>query len=374
MARNAHDNAGAVAHEDVVGNKHGQRLVRHGVHDLDALETDAGLFLVELAALEVGLVRSLFLISGDGVPVGDVRLPLLEQRVLGRDDHVRRAEERVGTGGVNRDIVADVGLERDLGTSGAADPVALLGLDALDVIHIIQIVDQALGVLRDGKHPLALLLAHDLAAAALADTVDDLFVCQHALAARAPVDRHGGLIGQPVLEHLQEDPLRPLIVGRVGRVDRAIPVKAVAKHLELLGEVCNVVFRDNGRMDMVLDGIVLGRQTERIKSDREQDIVALHPALAADDVHRRERARVADVQPLSGGIRELDQPVKLRARITGDGRERLFRLPARLPFFLDCLKIILHSVHFSLKKSKTSKRGGVMTAPNGYCGLRRACR
>ena len=30
VARNAHDDAGAIAHKDVVGNKHGQRLVRHG--------------------------------------------------------------------------------------------------------------------------------------------------------------------------------------------------------------------------------------------------------------------------------------------------------------------------------------------------------
>ena len=56
--------------------------MRHGIHDLDALKTDAGLFLVELAALKIGLMRSLFLIRGDGVPVGNVRLPLLEQRVL----------------------------------------------------------------------------------------------------------------------------------------------------------------------------------------------------------------------------------------------------------------------------------------------------
>ena len=369
VARNAHDDAGAVAHEDVVRDEHGQRLVRHGVHDLDALETDAGLFLVELAALKIGLVRSLFLIGGHGVPVGNVRLPLLEQRMLRRNDHVRRAEERIGTGGVDGDIVADIGLERDLRAGGAADPVALLGLDALDVIHIVQIVDQALGILRDGEHPLTLLLAHDLAAAALADTVDDLFVGEHALAARAPVDGHGGLIGQTVLIHLQEDPLRPLIVARIGRIDRTVPVKAVAEHFELLGEVGNVVFRHDSRVDMVLDGVVLGRQAEGVKADREQNVVALHPALAADDIHRRERARVADVQALAGGVRELDQAVKLRPRVAGDGCEGLFFLPARLPFFLDRLEIVLHSIHFSLKNQKiiSRSRGGTSIRPGWFC-------
>ena len=269
VARNAHDDAGAVAHENVVRDEHGQCLVRHGIHDLDALKTDAGLFLVELAALKIGFMRSLFLIGGHGVPVGDVRLPLLEKRVLRRDDHVRRAEERISAGGIDGDVVTDVGLERDLGTRGAADPVALLGLDALDVIHIVQIVDQALGVLRNGEHPLAFLLAHNLAAAALADTVDDLFVGEHALAARAPVDRHGGLVGQAVLIHLQEDPLRPLVIARIRRIDRAVPVKAVAKHLELLGKVGDVVFCHNGRVDMILDGVVLSRQTKRVKADRE---------------------------------------------------------------------------------------------------------
>lgn len=84
---------------------------------------------------------------------------------------------------------------------------------------------------------------------------------------------------------------------------------------------------------MVLDGIVFGRQTEGVKADREQNVVALHPALAADDVHRRERARVSNMQTLAGGIRKLDQTIKLRPRVAGDGCERLFFLPARLPFF-----------------------------------------
>ena len=48
-------------------------------------------------------------------------------------------------------------LNVDLGAGGAADPVALLDLHALDEVHIVQIVDQTLGVGGDLQHPLALL-------------------------------------------------------------------------------------------------------------------------------------------------------------------------------------------------------------------------
>ena len=59
---------------------------------------------------------------------------------------------------------------------------------------------------------------------------------------------------------------------------------------------------------MILDGVVLGRQAERVKADREQNVVALHPALAADDVHRRKRARVADVQAWPEGYGNSIRP------------------------------------------------------------------
>jgi hypothetical protein len=39
--------------------------------------------------------------------------------------------------------------------------------------------------------------------------VNDLLVCQHSAQCRAPVDGHLCLIGQALLEQLQEDPLRP---------------------------------------------------------------------------------------------------------------------------------------------------------------------
>ena len=342
MARNAHNDTGAVAHQNVVRNKHRHNLAGRGVDDFNAVEANAGLILVELAALKVALAGGGSLIGLDLVPVLDDALPLFKQRVLGRDDRVRHAEQRIDTGGVNGDIILGVGLERDLGTGGAADPVALLRLHALDVVDVVEIVDQAVGILRDAQHPLALFLADNGCAAALAHALDDLFVGQHTLAARAPVDGHRRLVGKVVLEQLEEDPLRPFIILWVGRVDHAVPVEAVAEHLELTGEVLDVLLRDDGGMDVVLDGKVLRRQAEGVKADGVQDIVALHALFAADNVHRRERARVADVQTRGGGVREFDQAVELGALVPRHGGVGLYLLPLVLPFFLNGCEIVLH--------------------------------
>ena len=206
----------------------------------------------------------------------------------------------------------------------------------------LTIVGQTVCVFRDAQHPLALFLADDRRAAALAHALDDLFVGQHALAARAPVDGHRRLVGKVILKELEEYPLRPFIILRVGRVDHAVPVEAVAEHLELTGEVLDVLLRDDGGMDVVLDGKVLRRQAEGVKADGVQDIVALHALFAADDVHRRERARVADVQTRGGGVREFDQAVELGALVPRHGGVGLYLLPLVLPFFLNGCEIVLH--------------------------------
>ena len=366
VAGNAHDNARAVAHENIVGDEHRHDLAGGGVDDLNALKAHAGLFLVELAALKVTLAGGGSLIGLDLVPVLDEILPLLEHRVLGRNDRVGHAEEGINARGVNGDVIAGVGLEGDLRAGRAADPVALLGLDALNVVDLVKIVDQAVGILRDAQHPLALFLADNGRAAALAHALNDLFIGKHALAARAPVDRHRGLVGKVMLEHLQENPLRPLVVARVGRVHHAIPVEAVAEHLELAGEVLNVLRRNDGGVNVVLDGKVLRRQAEGVKAHGVEDVVALHALLAADDVHRRERARVADVQASGGGIRELNEAVELGALVACYGSIGLFLLPLFLPFFLNGCKIVLHGssplceLFFDAKKvpDRSKKRSG----------------
>ena len=112
--------------------------------------------------------------------------------------------------------------------------------------------------------------------------------------------------------------------------------------MELLFKVGNVLLRYDGRMYMVLDGIVFRRQSEGIIADGEKNVVALHPLAAADDVHCRERARMADMQSLSGRIRKLDQAVKLRLVRAGDGAAALVLDPVFLPFLFDFCVIVLH--------------------------------
>ena len=126
----------------------------------------------------------------DLVDIGQLARPLFDRWMLGRDNHIGRSEQGVRTGGVNGQRITLGGLEIDLRAGRTADPVFLLHLDAIDEVHVVQIVDQALRILGDGKHPLALGLVDDLATAALAHAVDDLLVCQHALAGGTPVDAH----------------------------------------------------------------------------------------------------------------------------------------------------------------------------------------
>ncbi len=258
----------------------------HGMDGLDAFQPHAGLFLVQLAALKVGLLGSVLLIGGDGVPVLNEGLPFLEQRVLGRDDHISHTEQRVAPGGVDRHLVAHVAVLK-VTSAPVERPIQLrcwvLTRSMKSTSSRSSIRRSAYLVM--AQHPLALFLADDLAAAALADTLHDLLVCQHALAARAPVDGHGCLIGQVILEQLEEDPLGPLVVVGVRGVHHPVPVEGIAQHVKLLGEVGDVLLGDDGGMDVVLDGVVLRRQAKGIKADGDQHVVTLHPLLAADDVH-----------------------------------------------------------------------------------------
>jgi len=71
VGRHGHDGAGAVGCQNIVGDEDGDFLAVDGVDALDALNDNAGLVLIQLGALEVGLAGGLLLIGGNGIGVLD---------------------------------------------------------------------------------------------------------------------------------------------------------------------------------------------------------------------------------------------------------------------------------------------------------------
>ena len=90
---------------------------------------------------------------------------------------------------------------------------------------VVEVVEQAVGVVGDAEEPLLELADLDLVAAALAAPVDDLLVGQHGLVVGAPLDGGLGAVGQAALEELEEDPLRPAVVARIVGGELARPVE-----------------------------------------------------------------------------------------------------------------------------------------------------
>ena len=161
--------------------------------------------------------------------------------MLGRKNHVRCTVKGIGARCVNRQFIARVKREINLGAAASANPVFLLNLYLFDIIKIVKVINQALSIFRDSEHPLAFKLLHNLAAAALANAVYNLLIRKSAFAACAPVYRHFLLVSKSFFKHFKENPLRPLIIGWIGCVYLPVPVKRKAEAFELTLEVCNVI-------------------------------------------------------------------------------------------------------------------------------------
>ena len=102
-------------------------------------------------------------------------------------------------------------------------------------------------------------------------------------------------------------------------------------------------------MGVGLDGVVLRGQAEGVEAHGEQDVVALHAALAGDDLQAGVGLDVAHVHACAGGIGELHQAVELGLGVVLRGLEGLFRRPAGLPLGLDDFGIV-DSCHECLLK------------------------
>ena len=402
VAGHGHDGAGAVAHEHVVGDPHrdrdaGGRVGGEGAGEHAGLLPLGGLGLAVALAATGGLLD----VGGDLGGLGRAG-DRGDQRVLGGEDHVGRAEQGVGAGREHLDRGVMIGQrEADLGAVAAADPVALHVEHAGRPVEALEVAEQALGIGGDAHHPLAHRPTDD--DEALLDLLGDLLVGQHDAQRRAPVDggvvqvgealavtvatdgggalrgdlggdrelgdRAGAALGGVVegAPQLQEDPLRPLVVARVGGVDLALPVVGEAERLELALEVDDALGGAHGRVHAGLHGVALGGQTEGVPAHRVQHVEAAHALVAGDDVGRGVTLGVADVEAVARRVREHVEDVVLGALWIDLGAEGVVLVPEALPAGLDGAKIVGHGRGYANRlRGKSQVVGAIATL--AFCG------
>ncbi len=339
MRGDAHDGAGAVLHQHVVGDPHRDPLavdrVGHG-----AAERHAGLRAVGVRALLAALAQRVVDVVAHGRLVLRAGREPRDVGVLGRHHEERRAEQRVRARGEDRVVDAQVGtLERHLGALGAADPVALHALDVRRPLDRVEVVEQAVGVVGDAEEPLLELARLDQRPAALAAPVDHLLVGQHGRVLRTPVDRRLLAVGEAALEQLQEDPLGPAVVARLARGELARPVDRDPPRAERLLERGD---RLRGRLARVLAGldrVVLGGQAERVVAHRVQHAAAGAAVEVRDGVADRVVLQVPHVRLAARVGQHLEHVRAGRAVAVVGDLPRALALPDRLPLGLDLLRV-----------------------------------
>ncbi len=314
VRRHRHDRAGAVLHQHVVGNVDRDALAVDRVGD-GAPQRDPGLLAVlGGAVLGRGAGRLVHVVAHRTLLLGP-RREALDVGVLGGEHEEGRAEKRVGPRGEDGEVEVQIVLVEDhLGALGAADPVALHGDHMLGPgLEQLEVLEQAVGVVGDLEEPLLELALLDQRAAALAVAVDNLLVGEHGRIHGAPLNRSLLAVGEALLVELQEDPLRPAVVGGFVRADLARPVERDAPSPELLAEGGD---RGLGRRARVLAGgdrVVLGGEPEGVVAHRVDHVEAAAAAEVGDGVANRVALQVPDVG-FPGGIGEHLEHVVLRLR------------------------------------------------------------
>ena len=351
LTGHGHDRAGAVGAQHVVGqeDRHrptGERVAGERARRATALgQLALGRQAVDLGGRTGDLDEALDVAT---VLVGD---DARHQRVLGCEHAERHAVAGVGTGSedLERDRLAVVehgralrvdDLHRELGAFGPADPVALLGDDPLGPVDDVEVVEQLLGVVGDAEVPLLEVALLDQGTGALGGAVGQhLLVGEHGLVDRVPVDRRGLAVGQAGLQETQEDPLRPADVVRVVALDLSPPVvhaadpgDRAAQHLDaLVGEPAGVATG--------LDRRVLRGQAEAVETHRRQDGVALHGAVARQQVAEGVVAHVTHVRR-ARRVGVHAQHVVPVARVVVVDLVGALVTPVRLPTRLDQLRVV----------------------------------
>ena len=314
MGGNRHDGPGAVSRKYIVGDPDRNFPAVCRIHRI-AAGKDAAFFLGEVGPVEIALSPRPFLIVLN-LRASFRRSDFFHQLVLRRKYQVRRAVQRIRPGGKHRDLAAVCHTpgdgEGNLGAFGAADPVPLHRKRRFRPVKFGKVFEKTVGIAGDAKEPLPERLALDRRTAAVAESALDLLVGEAGFTGRTPVYGHAALVGEPLPEKLEENPLRPFVVGGVGGIDLPVPVVAEADGVDLPAEIGDRFVRRDARMNAGLDGVIFGGQAERIPSHRMQHRVPLHPFPPGNNIGCRIPFAVAHVEAGARRVGKHIERVKFR--------------------------------------------------------------
>ena len=352
VRRHGHDGTRAVLAKNEIRDPDRNRLPGERV---DRAESRVEALLLDVAAdarraiLQPELLRLLLEAGGIRRPFGKAR----HERMLRPEQHEGGAEDRVDACGEYLDgigtrvsrfgIRPGLRLQRELHarTLRPADPVPLHRQNLLGPGREPgRRLEELVSVRGDPEEPLLEVARFDRRAAAPAAAVHDLLVGENGVVHRTPVHRGLAPVGEPLLEHADEEPLVPLVILGIARGDLALPRVADAQALELALHVRDVAAGRDLGMNPALDGRVLGRQAEGVPAKGMEDVVAAHPLRAGDDVADDVVPHVPDVS-MSRGIGEHLETVELRPRRVDAHLEGTRVGPSLLPLLVEVLRMVI---------------------------------
>ena len=288
VSRHGHHGTRSVWWKDIITNPNWQLFTINWVNCNGTCE-HTWLILIQVRTLQIWLWSDWLLKGFDSILL-IIRNNFWYQSVFWWQNQVRHTVQRISTRREDFNFsIWILHLEVYRSTDWATDPVTLLFLNGVWPINIVQIFQQAISVSRDLQCPLAHWDTVNWEATTLRLTVDDFFVGNNrsTIVIRGPVNHDFIFVCQALLVQLFEDPLRPLVVLMVSRVNLTWPVIWQTKCLHLAAEVLNVLCRHDTWILTRLDCVLFSRQTERVESHWVQNIEPLHTLHTWNDISCR---------------------------------------------------------------------------------------
>ena len=407
MGRNRHDGARAISSEHIVTYIYRYVLAGDGIDGITACKHTTHLFFNH--ALSLSLVLYLIKIGVNGSMLISSH-HIVHIDALGSQYHEGHTENGVGTRSENQQtLITAIDGESHLSTFAVTDPVALSLLDGFSPLDGVQVAQQTTGISRYPQTPLAHHLLFNRKTSTHRYTLTHLIVGQHSTQLGTPVHHRVTQIGDAIihehivalhlghgiplvgselvgavrvgiasiramflkmcyqfldgtgfiefsviitLEHFQEGPLCPLVIGGITGAHLTVPVITETYFVQLLAITCNILIGSYLGMLSCLDGILLSGKAISVISHGMQHVKSFQALVTRIDVTGYVAKGMSHVQACSRRIRKHIEHIELGTAIVNFTFVGVMFTPILLPLFLYLIKIIVH--FFSIYRNNSS--------------------